>query len=114
MLFFSTVLATILKQTPASSTIEFTVPTAIRVPPHTYVTGYLHAEHPFYLVQRAVIHKPVRKFFDYDYNAERGIVIDAEDGRAIGDSLVVGDFSACYVGIASAGVFIALLLKLFG
>lgn len=114
LLLISMALATISNQTPTTSVIEFPVPTSIRVPAHTYVTGYISADHPRYYVKKATIHKPVRRFHDYGNDAERGIEILVEDGRIIADSLIVGDFSAYYLGIASSGLLLALLLKLFG
>lgn len=108
------VLATITNQTPVASTIEFSIPTTIRVPEHVYVTGYIAASHPRYRVRRATVHKPIRRFHDYECDAERGVEIEVEDGTIIVDSLAIGDFSAYYLGIASSGILLAILLKLFG
>lgn len=107
-------LATITNQTPAASTIEFAAPTTIRVPVHVYVTGYISASHPSYRIRRATIHKPIGRFHDYECDAERGVEIEVEGGGVIVDSLAIGDFSAYYLGIASSGILLAVLLKLFG
>lgn len=108
------VLATISSQTPAFSTIAFSRPTLIKVPAGVYVTGFTAASHPYYVVVKAKIHKTIQKYCDCAYDIERGILIELGDNQYIRDVSVHGDFSARYLGIASAGIVLSVLFRLFG
>ncbi|KAI4290817.1 hypothetical protein PAPHI01_0091 [Pancytospora philotis] len=105
--------ATVLDQTLSRSAISFDEPTIIKVPHHVYVSGYLARSHPYYYVQRAVVHKRVLKFPDHAYDAERGIAIQIHGGRSIRDAQPIGDLSAFHLGVVSAGILLLLLFKLF-
>lgn len=118
LLLLRVLLAAIDRQTLHSSRIRFSQETTITVPDFVYVSGYVANMHPSYIVREATIHKPVRKLHEYEYDAERGIhyVVhgDGGDSYILTDSVATGDFSACYLGIATCGVFLAVLFKLFG
>lgn len=121
-------LATIYKQSLEKSHLKFDFPTIIKVPNHIYVKNYIENIHPYYLIKDAIIYKPIRKFFEYEYNAETGVeykiirskkdLYDDLNGMEdnlllIKDSIAVGEFNAIYFGIASFGVIVAIILRYF-
>lgn len=103
----------IIKQTRSTSEIRFATPTIIKVPTYCFVTNSIVDSHPFYLVSHATIHKPILKYSDYAYDAERGAVILLENGNKLYDQQPIGDVSAFYLGVVSAGILLLILFRLF-
>lgn len=99
-------------QTPFCSTVASDHPTWIQVPKYCRVRNCILGSHPHYLVERAVIFKPLRKMFEYEYDIEKGILI--EGCEKLLDLSNYPDFSAQTLGIGLGGLLVAVLFKLFG
>lgn len=98
-------------QAPFCSTVASDQPTWIQVPSHCRVRGHIFGSHPHYLVERAVVFKPLRKMFEYEYDVERGILIGGSE--KILDLSNYPDFSTQTLGIGLGGLLVAVLFKLF-
>lgn len=114
LLFYGVILALkIINQRPWASELISEDQIVIKIPPHTYLSSYLYAEHPYYLIDRTIIYKPLRLYSDYEWDIESGIKIYDLKGNIILDSVNTPDFESQYVAVIASGSLLILLYKLF-
>ncbi|KAI5153705.1 hypothetical protein ENBRE01_3237 [Enteropsectra breve] len=102
-------------QSPAKSSLRFNSPTIIRIPDEFYVTNYIYKQHPFYLIKDATIHKPLRKYFQYRYNADMGYCIEVFRGNKkylVEDCMNFFEYNSQYVGMGGTPLLFNAIFKL--
>lgn len=93
--------------------MEFESPTRITVPENVYVTGYISRDGNNYLIKECKLYKTLQPYIKAAYRAEIEYEIKVGD-EIINDVQITGDFSTQMIGIVGCGIFIGVLLRLFG
>lgn len=104
---------TYINQSLLLSEIETDFP--IKVPFFCFILGYPCATDSKLAGRRFTLYKPLRKMVEYEFDIERGIVLqELETSLESRDSIAYPDFSTQALGIGLGAILLTCLYKLFG